>query len=146
MRPKLDPKRGIVLTIIVFARSVDDINLFIDKLEATGAFAQLQKLDERLDDQNQLQATIEGVYTPMAAHPGAEGERSRSMTLVKRILREKRAIVLPLRAGAGRQRAGVRARRLSAGAPGGRGRRPRRGRGRGLESRPNAIWRRPGRW
>jgi Tfp pilus assembly protein PilN len=74
LRPKLDPKRGIVLTIIVFARNVDDINLFIDKLETTGAFAQLQKLDERTDEQSQLQATIEGVYTPMAAHPSAEGE------------------------------------------------------------------------
>ena len=75
MRPKLDPKRGIVVTVIVSAKSgVDDINLFIDKLEATGAFAQLQKLDERLDDQNELQATIEGIYTPMAAHANAEGQ------------------------------------------------------------------------
>jgi hypothetical protein len=53
---------------------VDDANLFIDNLEATGAFAQLQKLDERLDDQNQLQTTIEGVYTPANARPGTEGE------------------------------------------------------------------------
>ncbi|MEP7305409.1 MAG: hypothetical protein ABJA98_07840 [Acidobacteriota bacterium] len=74
LRPKLDPKRGIVVTIILFAKGVDDVNLFIDKLEATGAFAQLQKLDERLDDQNQLQATIEGVYTPSGARPAAEGE------------------------------------------------------------------------
>ena len=73
MRPKLDEKRGIVLTVIVFAKSVDDINLFIDKLEATGAFAQIQKLDERLNEQNELQATIEGVYTP-TAHPNAEGD------------------------------------------------------------------------
>jgi hypothetical protein len=72
MRPKLDEKRGIVLTVIVFAKSVDDINLFIDKLEASGVFGQIQKLDERLNEQSELQATIEGVYTPMA-HPSAEG-------------------------------------------------------------------------
>jgi len=71
LRPKLDPKRGIVVTIILFAKGVDDVNLFIDKLEATGAFAQLQKLDERVDEENQLQATLEGVYTPAAAHPAA---------------------------------------------------------------------------
>jgi Tfp pilus assembly protein PilN len=74
LRPKLDPKRGIVVTVILFAKTVDDANVFIDKLDATGAFAQLQKLDERLDDQNQLQTTIEGVYTPATAHPGTEGE------------------------------------------------------------------------
>jgi Tfp pilus assembly protein PilN len=75
MRPKLDLKRGIVLTVVVFARSVDDINLFIDRLEATKAFAQLQKLDERIDEQNQLQATLEGVYTPANARSAGEGER-----------------------------------------------------------------------
>jgi len=74
LRPKLDAKRGIVLTIVVLARNVEDINLFIDRLQATGAFAQLQKLDERFDEQNQLQATIESVYTPTLAHPVAEGE------------------------------------------------------------------------
>jgi hypothetical protein len=72
MRPKLDTKRGIVVTVVVFGKTVDDINLFIDRLEETKAFSQLQKLDERLDEQNQLQATIEGVYRPRAA--GAEGE------------------------------------------------------------------------
>ena len=73
MRPKLDQKRGIVLTIIVFAKNVDDVNRFIDNLETTGAFAQLQKLDERLDEQDQLQATVEGIYTPSNARPAVEG-------------------------------------------------------------------------
>jgi hypothetical protein len=68
VRPKLDPKRGIVITIVVDAKSVNDVNLFIEHLEATGAFAELQKLDEGIDEQNQLQATIEGVYTPQTAH------------------------------------------------------------------------------
>lgn len=75
MRPTLDPTRGIVLTIIVFAAGVEDVNLFIDNLQATGAFAQLQKLDERIDEQNQLQATLEGVYTPGAWRRAEEGAR-----------------------------------------------------------------------
>jgi hypothetical protein len=66
VRPKLDPKRGIVITIVVDAKSVNDVNLFIERLEATGAFGQLQKLDESVDDQSQLHATIEGIYTPQA--------------------------------------------------------------------------------
>jgi hypothetical protein len=74
MRPKLDMKRGIVVTVIVFGKTVDDINVFIDRLEATKSFSQLQKLDERLDEQNQLQATIEGVYRPRPGQPGTEGE------------------------------------------------------------------------
>lgn len=65
VRPKLDPKRGIVLTIIVTAKSVDDVNQLVDNLQATGAFAQIEKRDERIDDQNQqLEATLECVYTP----------------------------------------------------------------------------------
>ena len=67
LRPKLDAKRGIVLTIIVFGRDVEDINQFVDNIEATHAFTQLQKLDERFDEQGELQATIEGVYTPSTA-------------------------------------------------------------------------------
>jgi hypothetical protein len=70
VRPKLDAKRGIVITIAVDAKAVNDVNLFIDRLEATGAFTQLQKLSENIDEQNELQATIEGVYTPQAARRG----------------------------------------------------------------------------
>jgi hypothetical protein len=51
------------------------VNQFIDNLEATGAFAQLVRVDEHLDenDQNQWQATLEGVYKPEAARPAGEG-------------------------------------------------------------------------
>ena len=75
VRPKIDPKRGTVLTVTVMARSVDDVNEFIDSLEATGAFAQLVRVDERLDEnqQNQWQATLEGIYKPDAARPAGEG-------------------------------------------------------------------------
>lgn len=72
VRPKLEPKRGIVLTIVLVARSVDDVNTFIDNLEGTGAFSQLQKLSEKIDEQNQWVATIESVYTPAGARPQAE--------------------------------------------------------------------------
>jgi Tfp pilus assembly protein PilN len=72
IRPKLDPKRGTVLTIIVAARSVEEINMFIANLDATGAFTELEKRDEQIDEQNQLLASLQAVYTPTAAR-AAEG-------------------------------------------------------------------------
>jgi Tfp pilus assembly protein PilN len=72
IRPKIDPKRGTVLTLFVAARNVEDVNRFIGNLDATGAFKDLEKKDELIDDQNQLAATLQGVYMPAAA-PAAEG-------------------------------------------------------------------------
>ena len=67
-RPKLDPKRGIVLNINVVARSVDDVNQWMEKLEATGAFADLGRaIEEHVDEQSLLEASIEAVYNPGAA-------------------------------------------------------------------------------
>jgi len=75
VRPRLDPKRGTMVTISIVARTVDDVNQFIDRLEATGAFTQLVRLDEHLDENQQglWQATLEGVYKSGAAQPPAEG-------------------------------------------------------------------------
>ena len=75
VRPRIDPKRGTVVMIVAMARSEDDVNHFIDRLEATGAFSQLVRLDEHIDEnqQDQWQATLEGVYKPDAARPAGEG-------------------------------------------------------------------------
>lgn len=67
-RPKLDPKRGIVLNINVVARSVDDVSQWMEKLEATGAFADLGRaIEEHFDDQGLLEASIEALYVTGAA-------------------------------------------------------------------------------
>jgi len=75
VRPRIDTKRGTVVTIAAMATSEDDVNHFIDGLEATGAFSQLVRLDEHIDEnqQDQWQATLEGIYKPDAARPAAEG-------------------------------------------------------------------------
>jgi Tfp pilus assembly protein PilN len=75
VRPKIEPKRGTVVTIAAMARSEEDVNHLIDGLEATGAFSQLVRLDEHIDEnqQDQWQATLEGVYKPDAARPAGEG-------------------------------------------------------------------------
>jgi Tfp pilus assembly protein PilN len=67
IRPRIEQKRGTVLSIIVRAKGVDDVNQFVDNLEATGAFAELEKRDEHVDEQNQFEAMLEGVYLAAAA-------------------------------------------------------------------------------
>ena len=72
VRPKVDPKRGNVLTIIVVARGVDDVNQFMENLEGTGAFADLLSRQEHINEQGQLEASLETIYVPSAARPGTE--------------------------------------------------------------------------
>ncbi len=59
VRPALDRDRRIMLTITVLARGVDDVNEFMERLEATGAFANLLSREERVTDTGQLAATLE---------------------------------------------------------------------------------------
>jgi len=74
VRPKLDRARGIVLTINVIARSVDDVSLFMEHLESTGAFANLRPTEEHFDEQGQLESILEMSYVPAAVRsPKAEG-------------------------------------------------------------------------
>ena len=74
VRPRIDPKRGTVVMVSAMARSVDDVNQFIDRLEATGAFTELVRRDEHLEEQESLwQATLEGVYRSEAVRPAAQG-------------------------------------------------------------------------
>jgi Tfp pilus assembly protein PilN len=69
VRPQFDRNRGDVLTISVIARGVDDVNQFMDNLEATGAFRQPRSTEERVNDQGQLEASLEMIYLPGSAAP-----------------------------------------------------------------------------
>jgi Tfp pilus assembly protein PilN len=73
VRPKLDRVRGIVLTINVVARSVDDVSVFMERLESTGAFANLRPTEEHFDEQGQLESILEMSYVPAAARPAKAG-------------------------------------------------------------------------
>jgi Tfp pilus assembly protein PilN len=72
VRPHIEKDRRIVLAITVLARGVDDIDRFMENLEATGAFAGLgSHLEERVNDAGQLEASLEAVYVARpAAAPG----------------------------------------------------------------------------
>ena len=75
-RPVSDEKRGTVVTVTVIARSVDDVQQFMDNLEQTGVFPEILPPAERINEEGQLETTLEAVYTPrVAAVPAAEGRK-----------------------------------------------------------------------
>jgi type IV pilus assembly protein PilN len=69
LRPKVDRKNGTVLAVSVLARTVDDVNTFMENLEATGAFRRTGSREEHIDDQGLLEATLETTYVPGSAKP-----------------------------------------------------------------------------
>ncbi len=69
VRPRVDRERGIVLTIVVSARNVDDVAIFIERLEATGAFKDVRPAEEHTDDTGLLSSSLEAVYLPASGKP-----------------------------------------------------------------------------
>jgi Tfp pilus assembly protein PilN len=67
VRPRLDRDRRIMLTIAALARGVDDVNEFMERLEATGAFANVLSRDEKITDSGQLLASLECEYVQPAS-------------------------------------------------------------------------------
>ena len=66
LRHKLDRSRGIVITIAVLSRTVEDVEQFIERLTATSAFADVLAVEERMNtDTQQLEVTLEAVYRPI---------------------------------------------------------------------------------
>jgi len=64
VRPTIDKDRGVVLTINVAARSVQDVEKFINNLDATKVFTGLLTLEDHYDEHDVLLASIEAVYKP----------------------------------------------------------------------------------
>lgn len=69
VRPSIDRERRIVLTITVLARGVDDVNQFMENLDGTRAFVELISQQERVNDEGQLESTLQTVYVPHPAAP-----------------------------------------------------------------------------
>ena len=75
VRPTLDEKGGLVLTINIVAGSVDDVDELIGNLEGTGSFSRLLSVDERFNADGMLEATLQGHYVPRQATPAPEAKR-----------------------------------------------------------------------
>ncbi|HKB12019.1 MAG TPA: PilN domain-containing protein [Vicinamibacterales bacterium] len=83
VRPKIE-KEGFALEIHVVARSIDDINTFLENLEASGAFRNTLSAEEHYDETlaNQaggappLLATVLATYMPEAGHAAGASRQS----------------------------------------------------------------------
>ena len=73
VRPKVDRKNGNILTINVVGRTIEDVDRFMENLEATGAFSHTESKEERINDEGLLAAAIETTYLPTAAKDDATG-------------------------------------------------------------------------
>ena len=73
VKPRVDRDRGILLTINVLAKTVDDVSTFLENLEKTGAFMDIRPADERTDDNGLLISSLEAVYVPTAGKPAVRG-------------------------------------------------------------------------
>jgi Tfp pilus assembly protein PilN len=63
-----------VLTVNVVARSTDDIDKFMENLEATGAFTDLgRRIDEHVNEQGQVETGLDMLYVPGGTKPQASG-------------------------------------------------------------------------
>jgi Tfp pilus assembly protein PilN len=67
VRPQQERTGGVVLSLTVVARSVDDVNQFLDNLVDTGAFRDPVSTQDRVNDDGQVEAAIETVYLPKGA-------------------------------------------------------------------------------
>lgn len=76
VRPRVDPDAGTRLTINVVASGTDEVSEFMESLEATGAFKELRGTsEERFNDRDLLEATIEMRYVPESATDAGGGKR-----------------------------------------------------------------------
>ena len=73
VRPKVDCQTGNILTINVIGRTIEDVDKFMENLEATGVFSHTESKEERINEEGLLAAAIETTYVPAPANAGAAG-------------------------------------------------------------------------
>jgi Tfp pilus assembly protein PilN len=68
VRPKVEAGKGTILNLTVVSRNLDEVYQFMNNLDATGAFAELQPRGDQYNTEQALWETvIEARYTPTAA-------------------------------------------------------------------------------
>ena len=82
VRPEIETT-DIAVSMGVLGRRVEDIDMFMDRLEATGAFAELLARQEEATDEGMYRAALRGRYLPLseppAPGPDTEGEADPSL-------------------------------------------------------------------
>ena len=64
VHPVIDKDRRIVLTVSVLAKTVDDINRFMESLDETASFADLHSRQEHTTEDGLIESVLEMVYKP----------------------------------------------------------------------------------
>ena len=77
VRPQNDKQRGIILNIAVVSRGVDDVHSFMERLLETGAFADVDPVEEHVDEAGMLESMLEANYTPGGSRPAGRGPSRR---------------------------------------------------------------------
>lgn len=70
VHPTLDKDRRIGLSVNVLARSVDDVNRFMENLDRANAFFELRSRQEQTNDAGQIESSLEMIYQPGAEVAG----------------------------------------------------------------------------
>ena len=73
VQPHLE-KGVFTVAVVAQARRIEDLSGFIEALEATGAFSNVQPKEQSRSDEGLLEAVIEGVYTAAPRAQGKPGE------------------------------------------------------------------------
>lgn len=71
IRPKIERGGGITVGMSIVGRRVEDIDKFIENLEATGAFADVLSREESVEEDGTMVAVLDGRYVPV--EPAARG-------------------------------------------------------------------------
>jgi len=75
MRPRVESDGSITIQMNVNGRRFEEINRFLENLEATGAFSDMLPRDEITTEDGLHQATVEGHYLPSGVPAPAKGAR-----------------------------------------------------------------------
>lgn len=71
VRPLVDRQGRVQLVMTVVARSIDDVNQFMENLESTGAFPGLLTRQDLVNEAEQIEASIETFYEPKVGRPAS---------------------------------------------------------------------------
>lgn len=75
IRPKIDRDGAVTITLSVVGRRVEDIDHFMENLEATRAFADVLSREENVTEEGTLLAVLEGRYLPTPLLSTSQGGR-----------------------------------------------------------------------
>ena len=72
VRPQTDAAGNVKISMTVIGRRVEEVDRFMDALEATRAFRNVLSIDERTTENDDLLAVVDGEYLPSRSAPPGE--------------------------------------------------------------------------